>query len=144
MALLLNHPEVLEKARTELENQVGNDQLIEEEDLSKLPYLQFLILETFRLFPVAPLLVWDKPIGFKPKRFEGVEVESSKLMPFGMGRRLCPSSSLAQRRISEEEVDLAENDGLTMPKAQPLVAKCKARNIIHKVFLETAKAIIFM
>lgn len=57
MALLLNHPEVLEKARTELENQVGNDQLIEEEDLSKLPYLQFLILETFRLFPVAPLLV---------------------------------------------------------------------------------------
>lgn len=43
--------------------------------------------------------VWDKPIGFKPKRFEGVEVESSKLMPFGMGRRLCPSSSLAQRVI---------------------------------------------
>lgn len=133
MALLLNHPEVLEKARTELENQVGNDRLIEEEDLSKLPYLQCLILETFRLFPVAPLLVphrsssdcqiegynipgrkmllvnawaihrdpkvWDKPTSFKPKRFEGVEVESSKLMPFEMGRRLCPSSGLAQRVI---------------------------------------------
>lgn len=57
MSLLLNHPEVLEKARVELETHVGNDRLIDEEDLSKLPYLQCIISETFRLFPAAPMLV---------------------------------------------------------------------------------------
>ncbi|CAL5353227.1 unnamed protein product [Camellia sinensis] len=34
--------------------------------------------------------VWDDPTSFKPKRFEGREVEGHKLMPFGMGRRACP------------------------------------------------------
>ncbi|KAL3526830.1 hypothetical protein ACH5RR_011486 [Cinchona calisaya] len=98
--------------------------------------------------------VWDDSTSFKPERFEGVEVEPSKLMPFGMGRRSCPGSGLAQRvvgltlgsliqsfdwkRISEEEIDLAEGKGATIPKAKPLEAMCKARNIIDVVVLESA------
>ncbi|KAI3451972.1 hypothetical protein Pfo_008637 [Paulownia fortunei] len=57
ISLLLNHPHVLEKAREELETKVGLHILISEEDLSNLPYLHNIILETFRLFPAGPLLV---------------------------------------------------------------------------------------
>ncbi|KAJ8546025.1 hypothetical protein K7X08_018608 [Anisodus acutangulus] len=186
MSLLLNHPEVLEKARTEIDNHVGKDRLVDESDLPKLKYLQSIISETLRLFPAAPMLVphessddckvagfhvprgtmllvnawaihrdpllWEDPESFKPERFEGVEVESWKLFPFGMGRRACPGSGLAQRvvglalgtlvqcfewkRVSDEKVDLTEGKGLTMPKAEPLMARCKARDIAHKVLSE--------
>ncbi|KAM7518875.1 hypothetical protein LguiB_017837 [Lonicera macranthoides] len=56
MSLLLNHPEVLKKARAELDNCVGHERLAEESDLSKLQYLQCIVNETLRLFPPAPIL----------------------------------------------------------------------------------------
>jgi cytochrome P450 len=57
MSELLNHPEVLNKAKEELDTQVGKNKLIDEQDLSKLPYLQNIISETLRLHPPAPLLL---------------------------------------------------------------------------------------
>jgi len=57
MSLLLNHPEVLEKARAEIDNHVGKDRLVDEADLPKLKYLQSIISETLRLFPAAPMLL---------------------------------------------------------------------------------------
>ncbi|KAJ4847984.1 hypothetical protein Tsubulata_033077 [Turnera subulata] len=57
LSLLLNHPTVLKKAKAEVDNQVGQHRLVDEEDLSKLPYLQSIINETTRLYPAAPLLV---------------------------------------------------------------------------------------
>ncbi|KAM6558027.1 hypothetical protein CsatA_027266 [Cannabis sativa] len=54
---LLNHPHILEKAKAEINEQIGEHKLIEEQDLSKLPYLQCVIFETLRLFPPAPLLL---------------------------------------------------------------------------------------
>ncbi|XP_017981864.1 PREDICTED: cytochrome P450 81E8 [Theobroma cacao] len=57
MSNLLNYPHVLEKVRVELAQNVGEDRLVEEADLSRLPYLQNIISETFRLCPAAPLLV---------------------------------------------------------------------------------------
>ncbi|XP_042062343.1 cytochrome P450 81Q32-like [Salvia splendens] len=57
MSLLLNHPHILKKAREELEIKIGHNRLVVEEDLSNLPYLHNIILETFRLFPAGPLLV---------------------------------------------------------------------------------------
>ena len=57
MTLLLNHPDVLEKAKAELDMHVGKDRLIEESDLPKLRYLRSIISETLRVFPVAPLLL---------------------------------------------------------------------------------------
>lgn len=186
MSLLLNHPEVLEKAKAEIDDHVGKDRLVDEADLPKLKYLQSIISETLRLYPAGPMLVphessddctiaglhiprgtmllvnawaihrdpllWEDPESFKPERFEGVQVESWKLLPFGMGRRACPGSGLAQRvvglalaslvqcfewkRVSEEVVDLTEGKGLTMPKAEPLMARCEARDIFHKVLSE--------
>ncbi|PQQ16713.1 cytochrome P450 81E8 [Prunus yedoensis var. nudiflora] len=57
MSNLLNHPHALKKARAELDDQLGQENLVDEPDISKLPYLQNVISETFRLCPTAPLLI---------------------------------------------------------------------------------------
>ncbi|GAV84666.1 p450 domain-containing protein [Cephalotus follicularis] len=90
--------------------------------------------------------IWEEPREFKPERFEGLEgwKDGFKLMAFGTGRRSCPGEGLATRmvglalasliqcfeweRVSEEIVDMTEGNGLTLPKAQPLQAKCRPRS----------------
>ncbi|KAH7848512.1 hypothetical protein Vadar_003733 [Vaccinium darrowii] len=186
LSLLLNHPDILKKARAEIDAMVGKDHLADEPDLSKLPYLQNIINETLRLFPPAPLLlplesskdctiggfhiergtmllvnawaihrdpnVWDDPTSFKPERFEGRENEAYKLLPFGIGRRSCPGAGFANRvvglalatliqcfeweRIGEEFVDMSEGQGITVPKAKPLQAMCRARERMINVLSE--------
>ena len=57
MSNLLNHSQVLKKARVELDNQIGQEKLLNELDVSKLHYLQNIISETLRLHPAVPLLL---------------------------------------------------------------------------------------
>ncbi|PON74908.1 Cytochrome P450, E-class, group I [Parasponia andersonii] len=98
--------------------------------------------------------LWEDAESFKPERFENIDESDQryKLMPFGIGRRACPGIDLAQRvvgltlglliqcfeweRVSEEEVDMSEGKGLTMPKAVPLEAICKARPIMNLILSE--------
>ncbi|GER30924.1 cytochrome P450 [Striga asiatica] len=183
MTLLLNHPEVMEKVRQELDSHVGSDRMVEEHDLHNLRYLHYVVMETLRLYPSVPMLVphapskdceiggytvpkgtmvlvnawsihrdpatWDDPLAFKPERFENLEVENHKLLPFGMGRRACPGAGLAQKfvglavgsliqcfeweRPGPRKIDMAEGSGTTLPKAEPLVAVCKPRSDMEKV-----------
>ncbi|KAF3440211.1 hypothetical protein FNV43_RR18494 [Rhamnella rubrinervis] len=167
----------------ELDEHVGQQNLVDEPDLPKLRYLQNIISETLRLNPAAPMLVphyssndcqvggydvprdtillvnawaihrdpkmWEDPDSFKPERFEVGEGDLvHKLLPFGIGRRACPGAGLAQRvigltlgsliqcfeweRVNEEQIDMTEGKGVTMPKAVPLEAMCKARPIVKK------------
>ncbi|KAG2327224.1 hypothetical protein Bca4012_036203 [Brassica carinata] len=186
MANLLNHPDVLAKAKTELDNVVSSKgRLMEESDTSTCTYLNNVISETLRLYPAGPMLVphassvdckvagydiprgtwlfinawaiqrdpkvWDEPEVFKPERFDSEESKThqGKFMPFGMGRRACPGMGLAQNvlvlalgsliqcfdweREEDRAVDMSEATGLTMPKAVPLVAKCKPSQILDNI-----------
>ncbi|KDP41657.1 hypothetical protein JCGZ_16064 [Jatropha curcas] len=57
MSLLVNNPEILEKAQNEIDIVVGNDNLVAESDIPKLPYLHCIINEVMRLYPAGPLLL---------------------------------------------------------------------------------------
>ncbi|KAF3437870.1 hypothetical protein FNV43_RR20626 [Rhamnella rubrinervis] len=46
-----------EKLQEELQNVIGMDQMVEEKNLGKLSYLEMVVKETFRLYPVASFLV---------------------------------------------------------------------------------------
>ncbi|XP_050119350.1 geraniol 8-hydroxylase-like isoform X7 [Malus sylvestris] len=57
MAELLRNPEKLFKAQEELEQVIGKGKPVEESDIARLPYLQAIIKETFRLHPAVPFLI---------------------------------------------------------------------------------------
>lgn len=56
-AEIIKHPTVMNKLQDELTSIVGLDRMVEVDDLPKLEYLELVLKETFRLHPVAPLLV---------------------------------------------------------------------------------------
>ena len=60
MAELLRSPEKMARARAELREIIGEEETVRESDISRLPYLQAIVKETFRLHPAAPLLVPHK------------------------------------------------------------------------------------
>ncbi|XP_073002717.1 cytochrome P450 93A2-like isoform X2 [Typha latifolia] len=56
LAELINHPSVLHKAVAEIDTVVGKNRLVDESDISNLPYLQAIVKETLRLHPTVPLI----------------------------------------------------------------------------------------
>ncbi|KAK7303758.1 hypothetical protein RJT34_14672 [Clitoria ternatea] len=57
MTELMHNPEVMSKAKKELEETIGKGKLVEESDVARLPYLQAVIKESLRLHPPAPFLL---------------------------------------------------------------------------------------
>ncbi|KAK9276156.1 hypothetical protein L1049_005687 [Liquidambar formosana] len=57
MAEVLHNPETLMKAKAELEQTIGKCNPLQESDVTRLPYLQAIVKETFRLHPAVPLLL---------------------------------------------------------------------------------------
>ncbi|XP_012568449.1 cytochrome P450 CYP736A12-like [Cicer arietinum] len=54
---LIRHPRVMKNLQDEITNEVGNKRMVEENDLNKLNYLDMVVNETLRLYPVGPLLI---------------------------------------------------------------------------------------
>ncbi|KAI3444656.1 hypothetical protein Pfo_001321 [Paulownia fortunei] len=60
MAELLRKPVKMSRVRGEITDIIGKNQIIQESDIPRLPYLQAVVKETFRLHPAAPFLVPHK------------------------------------------------------------------------------------
>ncbi|KAH7671813.1 Cytochrome P450 E-class group I protein [Dioscorea alata] len=96
--------------------------------------------------------IWDKPMEFIPERFmEGGEGEGldltgkceTKMMPFGIGRRICPGSGLGLlhleyfvanlikkfewKNVDGEKINLSEKMEFTMAMEKPLHARISTR-----------------
>ncbi|KAG6390234.1 hypothetical protein SASPL_147966 [Salvia splendens] len=53
---MLRQPRIIKKAREELDRMIGRDRWVEENDFTQLPYIDAIIMETFRLHPIATFL----------------------------------------------------------------------------------------
>ncbi|KAK7263999.1 hypothetical protein RJT34_31600 [Clitoria ternatea] len=72
MAELIKNENVMAKAKQELEQIIGKGKPVEESDIGRLPYLQAVIKETFRLHPAVPFLLPRKAVA-------DVEVEGYRI-----------------------------------------------------------------
>lgn len=54
---LIKHPRAMKRLQEELNAIVGENEMVEEAHLPKLEYLDMVVKESFRLHPVAPLLI---------------------------------------------------------------------------------------
>ena len=61
MAEIMHDNTIMKRVQKELEEIVGLDNIVEESHLPKLQYLDATIKETFRLHPVAPLILPRSP-----------------------------------------------------------------------------------
>ncbi|KAL7586582.1 hypothetical protein Lser_V15G41171 [Lactuca serriola] len=57
LAVIIKHPRVMKELQKELKTVIGDKKEVEETDLTKLTYLHIVIKETFRLYPISPLLI---------------------------------------------------------------------------------------
>ena len=53
--LMMNHPEVQRRAQAEIDRVIGRQRLPVFEDRASLPYLDAVLRETMRWYPVAPI-----------------------------------------------------------------------------------------
>ncbi|XP_057797803.1 geraniol 8-hydroxylase-like [Salvia miltiorrhiza] len=57
MAEALRNPEIMKRAKAELEEVIGKGETVREGDISRLPYLRCMVKETMRLHPPVPFLI---------------------------------------------------------------------------------------
>ncbi|PIN03107.1 Cytochrome P450 CYP2 subfamily [Handroanthus impetiginosus] len=57
MAEALKNPETMKKAKAELEEVIGKGKILDESDISRLPYLRCMVKETLRIHPPVPFLI---------------------------------------------------------------------------------------
>lgn len=60
MAELIRNPQIMRGVQRELDEVVGDNRIVEESDIERLPYLAAVVKEVFRLHPPAPLLIPHK------------------------------------------------------------------------------------
>ncbi|KAG2039830.1 cytochrome P450 [Suillus americanus] len=118
IAMILN-PEVQTKAHAEIDRVVGRGRLPDFNDRPALPYVEAILRETFRWYPVTPFGLsttqslseypltifsgkYPSPDEFKPERFiheDGSLTSDTISSVFGWGRRICVGRHVADASI---------------------------------------------
>lgn len=80
IAELINHPEIQQKLRNEIDTVLGTSHQVTEPDLQKLPYLQAVVKETLRLRMAIPLLVPHMNLNEEKIRDYDIPAESKILI----------------------------------------------------------------
>ncbi|KAL0425900.1 UNVERIFIED_CONTAM: cytochrome [Sesamum radiatum] len=62
MTELMRQPDKMLRIRDEIRSLIGENNHVQESDISRLPYLQAVVKETFRLHPAGPFLVPHKAV----------------------------------------------------------------------------------
>ncbi|CAH1422839.1 unnamed protein product [Lactuca virosa] len=153
MAELLKNPEILEKAREELDRVIGRERWVEEKDMSDLHYIKAIVKETMRLHPVVPLLVprrtredckvagydipkdtivfvsvWtigrDQELWDKPLDFFPDRFIENDIDVKGYNSELLPFGA---GKMTKEELQMKEVFGLSTPKEIPLTTVAHPR-----------------
>nr|AMZ03392.1 cytochrome P450 CYP76AH8 [Plectranthus barbatus] len=75
MSELVINPDKMAKVKEELKSVVGDEKLVNESDMPRLPYLQAVIKEVLRIHPPGPLLL--------PRKAESDQVVNGYLIPKG-------------------------------------------------------------
>ena len=57
MSELLRQPEIIAKAAKELDDVIGRERWVRDDDMKNLPYFRAIVKETMRLHPAAPTLL---------------------------------------------------------------------------------------
>ncbi|XP_059456103.1 cytochrome P450 76T24-like [Corylus avellana] len=119
MAELLRSPEKMAKARKELEEVLGKDKLVQESDISKLPYLRAIVKEIFRLHPATPFLVPHKALadvemcGFTVPKNAQILVN---VWAMGRDSSIWPNPNLFEpERFLEQDIDFKGGDFELIP-----------------------------
>ncbi|KAF7078120.1 hypothetical protein CFC21_082601 [Triticum aestivum] len=155
MALLLTHPEALQRARDEIDAEsprlcpvgplIPAHEAMEDCTVGgfRVPRGTMILVNSWAINRDADL--WDSPTEFMPERFLDT-AKPTPMMPFGFGRRRCPAEGLAMRLLGltlatlvqcfewdageGRAIDMAEGAGLSMPMATPLALVCRPREFL--------------
>ncbi|XP_027173069.1 cytochrome P450 71A1-like [Coffea eugenioides] len=78
MTAMIKIPTVMKKLQAEIREIMGKKQMLDEDDVQKLPYLKAVVKETFRLYPAVPLLVPRETMG--KCTIDGYEIQPKTLV----------------------------------------------------------------
>ncbi|KAL2342496.1 hypothetical protein Fmac_003781 [Flemingia macrophylla] len=163
------HPRVMKNLQDELDNVVGRNKLVEENDLAKLSYLDIkntsVIINLWAIGRDAK--TWsDNAEVFYPERFINSNLDyrgnGLQFMPFGFGRRGCPGMLLGvttvkllvaqlvhcfnwelPQNIAPIDLDMTEKSGFSTPRLNHLLAVPRYRSSSYESSWWISKLIFF-
>ncbi|KAG6410325.1 hypothetical protein SASPL_128383 [Salvia splendens] len=142
MTWLMKKPLVMKKLQEEIRRLGGKKDMIDNQDIEKLPYLRAVIKEAFRLWNYGVyqcLGYWARScrVGnadeFLPERF--LEGQNPELVTFGFGRRGCPGMGMTMAEVELVMANLVYKFNWELPvgmKEEDIDFECKPGAALHK------------